>query len=150
MKGISSKSIVIDDAIEQFERDWQSGSPDLIESVVRASGLGADCELIVELIRVDIDRRYSAGIEVQLEGYFDRFPQLREMPQHVAAICFEDFRARKRRKRPCLVGRWASFPGVDSQAWFQEFRRRHHFSVLKRVFVLRILRIRVESFPGIA
>ena len=128
MKGISSKAIVIDDAIEQFERGWQSDSADLIESVVRTSGLGADGELIVELIRVDIDRRYSAGIEVQLEGYFDRFPQLREIPQHVAAICFEDFRARKSRKKPCLVSRWASFPGVDSQAWFQELISGTQFS----------------------
>lgn len=128
MKGISSKAIVIDDAIEQFERRWQSDSPDLIKDVLLASGLGDDGELIVELIRVDIDRRYSAEIEVQLDDYFDRFPQLRELPQNMAVICFEDFRARKSRRKPCLVSRWASFPGVDSQAWFQELISGTQFS----------------------
>ena len=128
MKGISSKAVVIDDAIEQFEREWSAARPDLIEEVVSTVGLGSDSELVVELIRVDIDRRYGAGVEVELSSYLARFPFLREIPQSVGAICFEDYRARKSRRQSCPIGRWSMFPGVDSQGWFQELLADTQFS----------------------
>jgi serine/threonine protein kinase/Flp pilus assembly protein TadD len=112
----------IDEAIEQFEESWRQDSDDLIEQVAAAAGLAEDSELLAELVRVDIDRRYAAGEDVELSNYFQRFPVLLQDRAHVAAICFEDYRVRKQRRRACPANRWAGFSGVESEAWFRELQ----------------------------
>ncbi|MEY3457532.1 MAG: Serine/threonine-protein kinase PrkC, partial [Planctomycetota bacterium] len=112
----------IDEAIEQFEESWRQDSDDLIQQVASAAGLGQDSELLAELVRVDIDRRYAAGGDVELSFYFQRFPVLQQNPAHVAAICFEDYRVRKQRRRACPANRWAGFAAVQSEVWFRELQ----------------------------
>jgi len=116
----SSRAAVIDEAIELFERSWRVDHRGLIEEIVSESQLAGDAELLVELIRVDIDRRYAVGAELSVGDYFDRFPVIRQHQEHVAAICFEDFRERRSRRRSCPPSRWSGFAGVESQGWYQE------------------------------
>ena len=90
-----------------------------IERAINEARLEGDPELILELIRADIDRRYAAGGDVSLHEYLHRFPAIAAAHDRIAAICFEDFRARRRRGRVCRSSRWAEFPGIESQSWFQ-------------------------------
>ncbi|MEY3175197.1 MAG: hypothetical protein RLZZ436_3111, partial [Planctomycetota bacterium] len=122
MNSAADRLQAIDDAIEQFEQNWRLDQPDLIQSVAQDAGLPSDPQLIVELIRVDIDRRYAAGNDVDLDSYFRQFPDLQQDPTHVAAICFEDYRGRKQRRRACPLVRWAGYRGVDSEGWFRELQ----------------------------
>jgi serine/threonine protein kinase/tetratricopeptide (TPR) repeat protein len=118
----AEKLQAIDDAIEHFEQNWRSESEELIQQVADSAGLSGDPQLLVELIRVDIDRRYAAGTDVDLQGYFSRFPALQLDTSHVAAICFEDYRVRRLRRRACPLIRWAGFRGVESEAWFKDLQ----------------------------
>jgi hypothetical protein len=105
MQTAAEKLQVIDDAIEQFEQHWRPDGGDLIQQTAEAFGLPSDPQLLAELIRVDIDRRYAAGRDVDLQDYFRRFPNINREASHVAAICFEDFRVR--RKRPQDLSAWS-------------------------------------------
>ena len=116
----SSRAAVIDEAIELFERSWKLDHRSLIEEIVSESQLAGDPELLAELIRVDIDRRYAVGAELSVGEYFERFPAIRKHEQHVAAICFEDYRERKSRRRSCPPSRWSGFSGVESQGWYKD------------------------------
>lgn len=122
MQTAAEKLQVIDDAIEQFEQRWRPDGGDLIQQTAEAVGLSSDPQLLAELIRVDIDRRYAAGRDVDLQDYFRRFPNINREASHVAAICFEDFRVRRQRRKTCPPGRWADFPAVESEAWFRELQ----------------------------
>lgn len=122
MKTADGRLKAIDEAIEQFEESWSHDAEDLIQQVAGTAGLPDDPELLAELIRVDIDRRYAAGVDVNLQGYFRRFPKLLQDTTRVAEICFEDFRVRKMRRKFCDAARWSSFPAVASEAWFQELK----------------------------
>ncbi|MFN7580584.1 MAG: protein kinase domain-containing protein [Planctomyces sp.] len=116
----SSRAAVIDEAIELFERSWRVDHRSLIEEIVSESQLSGDPELLAELIRVDIDRRYAVGAELSVGDYFERFPVIRQYESHVAAICFEDYRERRSRRRSCPPSRWSGFAGVESQGWYRE------------------------------
>lgn len=116
----SSRAAVIDEAIELFERSWRVDHRSLIEEIVSESQLSGDPELLAELIRVDIDRRYAVGAELSVGDYFERFPVIRQYESHVAAICFEDYRERRSRRRSCPPSRWSGFSGVESQGWYRE------------------------------
>ena len=122
MQTAAEKLQVIDDAIEQFEQRWHPDGGDLIQQTAEAAGLPSDSQLLAELIRVDIDRRYAAGRDVDLQDYFRRFPNISRDASHVAAICFEDYRVRRQRRKSCPPGRWAEFPAVESEAWFRELQ----------------------------
>ncbi len=122
MQTAAERLQVIDDAIEQFEQLWRPDGADLIQQTADAVGLSADSQLLAELIRVDIDRRYAAGRDVELQEYFKQFPALRHEASHVAAICFEDYRVRKQRRKACPASRWAGFQGVESEGWFKELQ----------------------------
>jgi serine/threonine protein kinase/Flp pilus assembly protein TadD len=122
MNTAADKLQAIDDAIEHFEQKWRPDMADLIQQVAESSGLPGDSQLLVELIRVDIDRRYAAGRDVDLQGYFSTFPDLLLDSSHVEAICFEDYRVRKQRRKACPLIRWAGFRGVESATWFRELQ----------------------------
>lgn len=122
MKTAADKLQAIDNAIEHFEQKWRPDVAELIQQVSESSGLPGDSQLLVELIRVDIDRRYAAGRDVDLQGYFSTFPDLLLDLSHVEAICFEDYRVRKQRRKACPLIRWAGFRGVESASWFRELQ----------------------------
>lgn len=122
MNTAAEKLQAIDDAIEHFEQKWRPDQADLIQQVAESAGLPGDSQLLVELIRVDIDRRYAAGRDVELQEYFGAFPDLQLDSSHVEAICFEDYRVRKQRRKACPLIRWAGFRGIESASWFKELQ----------------------------
>lgn len=116
----TSDAVAIDEAIEHFEDHWSVESANLIEEVASATTVNDAGELLAELVRVDIDRRYSAGVDVSLHHYSERFPQVFALAEYACAICYEDFRSRRSANLACPPARWMGFTGVSSEKWFQE------------------------------
>ena len=120
MKYSSEHNLAIDEALDRFEQNWSVSSDRLIESVVTTASAEAVPEILLELIRADIGRRYGAAIPVSLESYLQRFPEVFADEERTALVCYEDFRARKSRGLPCPSGRWSGMPAVAGQAWYRE------------------------------
>ena len=120
MKYLSEHNLAIDDALDKFEQNWSVSSDRFIESVATTANAEATPELLLELIRADIGRRYGAGVPVSLESYVQRFPDVFADEERTALVCYEDFRARKSRGLPCPSSRWSGMPAVNAQAWYRE------------------------------
>lgn len=112
----------IDDVIELFERQWTADCYGLIESLVHRQPVEVRQELLLELLRVDIGRRYAIGLEVDLQQCFERFPEVWHSPESTAALCFEDFRSRQHRGRSLAADRWSCYPAVLQQSWFVQLQ----------------------------
>ena len=50
------------------------------------------CETLVELVRVDMEFRWSRGFPSPLDSYLLRFPILKARPESLQAVCFEEHR----------------------------------------------------------
>ena len=120
MKYSSEHNIAIDEALDRFEQNWSVSSDRFIEAVATTANAEATPELLLELIRADIGRRYGAGVPVSLESYGQRFPEVFADEERTALVCYEDFRARKSRGLPCPPNRWSGRSAVAAQAWYRE------------------------------
>lgn len=88
----------IDDAVEFFERRWREDTRcQLLLETLESADQSVRSPLLAELLRVDIDRCYAAGVSVDLNIYQKQFSELRCDRKLVAVVCYEDFRARRRR-----------------------------------------------------
>ena len=101
MKYSSEHNLMIDETLDKFEQDWSASDDRLIQKVVSAAGAVENQELILELIRADIGRRYAAGVPVSIESYSERFPEVFADGERMALVCYEDFRARRSRGLAC-------------------------------------------------
>ncbi len=110
----------LDQVLEEFEQQWSPNSEYLQLFVSRCGPLSPPN--IAELVRADIDRRYSVNVDVDLRRYFGIFPQLSEDTRLVAAIGFEDFRSRRSRSLPIHSDRWRWMPSIEDASWFSAIR----------------------------
>lgn len=107
----------IDDLLDLFEREWLADDEYLRRFVARES-IESQPLCIAELIRSDIDRRYSAGVEVDLPRYFQVFPAVSSVGRCASDIAFEDYRARKSRGLSTRPERWSWIKGIREADWF--------------------------------
>ncbi len=118
----SSHISLIDHVLELFEQQWAEDDHSLIARLLDDQPREMRAELLLELLRADIGRRYAVGQEVDLEDYFRQFPGLKESADATAAICFEDFRARRHRGRSLVASRWSCYPAVQNRSWLIELQ----------------------------
>ncbi len=118
----------LDVAVEDFEERWTPRLRGGLRDLLREHGLDESLEAATEFIRVDIARRYSEQCAVDLEHYFDEFPELCGDINWVPLIAFEDYRSRCRFGFQVDADRWSELPGVAEQPWYKEsLRRKSHF-----------------------
>jgi serine/threonine protein kinase/tetratricopeptide (TPR) repeat protein len=110
----------LEDAIDNFEETWSLQSRSKIEDLLCEFGLVDDHEAIAELVRIDIELRYERGLSIELNDYLNRFTILRECPERVAQIAFEDYRSRSAFGHPVPATRWSGLPGIHREEWYQE------------------------------
>lgn len=110
---------VINEWLDRWDETWQPGIEHL-KAIAAESGFLTETQALAELIRVDIDRRYGIDNSLPIAEYFHTFPNLFSNTAALAAIAFEDYRARRSAGLDCLRSRWAWVPGVNEQAWFIE------------------------------
>lgn len=133
----------LDEALEEFERFWSSDVRYLPDFVFNHDEVKVPLRL-AELIRADIDRRYSSNLDVDLRGYFACFPELSGSHKLVAAIGFEDFRSRRSRSLSVDSHRWSWMPGIEQASWFVEILASTSHAVASNV---KLSKARV-SFTG--
>ena len=112
----------LDEVLDTFEREWSTDEGFLQKFVVRES-LGNSTWGLAELIRADIDRRYSAGVEVDLVNYFKMFPALRNHKSSTHAIAYEDFRSRSSRGLSLHGSRWHWINNIQEADWFKSLEQ---------------------------
>ncbi|MCC6510868.1 MAG: protein kinase [Pirellulaceae bacterium] len=110
---------VINECLDDFDADWEP-TGERLKAVVERSGLLSDPLAVSELVRADIDRRYTAGVPVALTDYLSWFPQLFHSSEALTSIAFEDFRARRSRGLECQPDRWSWLSPARHAAWFVE------------------------------
>jgi eukaryotic-like serine/threonine-protein kinase len=108
-----------EDALEAFDTDW-SAAPSYLIHAIHEANCAEHPERCAEFIRVDIDRRYAADLAIDLEHYFLLFPALRESPNAVGAVAYEDYRCRLTRDFSIAPERWQHLPQIHLQDWFRQ------------------------------
>lgn len=107
----------LDSILIEFEEDW-IGDVGYIQRFVENHKIRKHIEVIADLIRIDIELRYSSDREVDLVGYFRSFPLLLQDRDAVSGIAFEDFRSRAPHHLDQSPERWAGLPFVTELTWF--------------------------------
>lgn len=108
----------LDEVLDTFEREW-SRDDGFLHQFVNRESVGHSAWGLAELIRADIDRRYSAGVEVDLANYFKLFPGLRNHKSSAHAIAYEDFRGRSSRGLSIHGSRWSWVAEIQEADWFR-------------------------------
>ncbi len=113
----------IDEALEYFDEHWSPAVGCQIGEILERYALLEDTEAMSEMIRIDIERRYSSGLSVQLDWYLEAFALLVDEQQRIAEIAFEDYRSRQVHGLPLSASRYRRLPGIESQAWYRDLER---------------------------
>ncbi len=109
----------LDELLDEFESHWQPSVAALLQFATER-GLNDATHPLSELVRADIDRRYSAQQDVDLHNYMQVFPALASDLQALLNIAYEDYRARQSRRLRLEPQRWDWIAGVQTQAWYRE------------------------------
>lgn len=113
----SARADRLESVIEAFERAWATGvnAPDLADFAPRN---GDDSvEILIELIRVDIDLRSERGCRKALSQYMVDFPEAFQHPTMVSQVAFEDYRARLLLGENVTPAEYASQFGISVASW---------------------------------
>ncbi len=76
----------IDKAVRQLETAWQVKAQPSIRPFVPPANDPLRQRVLVELIKVDQERRWNAGARQPIETYFDQWPELRDKPELVGEL----------------------------------------------------------------
>jgi len=93
----------LNDVLGRFEDDWQEGRPTALEEYVAAAQETERWALLIELVHEDLERRLSAGEAARVEGYLERFPELRADPEALADLVAAEFARRRKRGSRCTA-----------------------------------------------
>jgi hypothetical protein len=91
--------------IRRFEDAWRRGPPPAIDDFLPPNPADRRAVLI-ELVHADLEYRLKAGEAARVEGYVERYPELRDDPQVVLDLAVAEYEQR-RRQEPEL--RWHSY-----------------------------------------
>jgi hypothetical protein len=104
----------MDRILDRFDDAWNGPTPPRIEDYLRAGELGERRTLLVELVRIDMERRINAGEAVRLEEtYLRPFSALNDNREALLSLAAREFELRRRRE-PHLpldeyLERWPQF-----------------------------------------
>src|SRR5437868_14244320 len=102
----------LDDRVEAFEAAWNAGSADL-DAFLPSPDDSAYFEVVCELIRVDLDRHWSAGRPRSLHSYLADYPQLNSDRDVLGQLAFEEYRQRLQAGQPADPEEYARAFGLN-------------------------------------
>lgn len=105
--------------LEAFHAAWDEGTPPVLQEFLGDSSPSMRDLLSVELIKVDIERRWEAGLRRMLEDYRSEVPDFDRLV--TAALIFEEYHIRKQ-----------AGDEVQPTEYFRRFPR--HAAELERLF----------------
>ncbi len=107
----------IDEYIDAFESAWQIGSADSIDAFLPPMHHPKYAELVVELARIDLERRWGLPDRKSLSEYFSEFPEVFDDPDRRAVLAFEEFRLRRLQGEDVSPESYAREYGFAANAW---------------------------------
>jgi eukaryotic-like serine/threonine-protein kinase len=108
--------------IDDFETHWPRDTGDELWRFASDRKLLTDVAVLVELVRVDVERRYQAGFPVDLEIYWQIFPKIRSDRSAALAVAYEDYRSRCSAGLSVPAERWSALEGVHEANWFRQLK----------------------------
>src|SRR5262249_51877721 len=98
--------------LERFEEAWHGGTPKLAEYLETAAATERP-ELLIELVRLDLEMRLTRGWVAALEMYLAAYPELATRPEAVSTLVESEWSARRAAGLPCKVDDFAArFPAL--------------------------------------
>ena len=86
----------LDDAIEFFESEWNRTGEAAVDDFLPVAADPEFESFAVELLRVDLERRWKSGSVRSIAEYRDLYPELLERPRVLERLAFEEYRLRKK------------------------------------------------------
>jgi len=95
----SPLSANMESILDRFDDAWNGPTPPSIEDYLALCPPEQRLALLVELVRIDLERRLKRGERVRLEEtYLSRFPELNKDRASVVALIVQEFELRRRRE----------------------------------------------------
>jgi serine/threonine protein kinase len=95
----SPLSANMESILDRFDEAWNGPTPPSIENYLALCPPGQRLALLVELVRIDLERRLKRGERVRLEEtYLPRFPELNKDRASVVTLAMQEFELRRRRE----------------------------------------------------
>jgi serine/threonine protein kinase len=108
-----------DSFIETYEVAWRRRSiPNLVDFLPDPLHPRFR-EVLIELARVDLELRWKFSQPLPLEQYFSMFPELRNEPDAVSQLAFEEYRARRSAGQPASATEYAACYGIATSSWLE-------------------------------
>jgi serine/threonine protein kinase/Flp pilus assembly protein TadD len=107
----------LDFVLEAYEADAAEGKPVDLGTYLPPESHPEYLSIVVELIRVDLERSYDRGDLKQVEDYRQLAPALFENPERLSEVAFEEYRLRKRAGDEPSLGEYAARFAVDTSRW---------------------------------
>lgn len=108
----------LEQVVEAFERAQRQDRTPEIGPFVADLPEELRAEIVVELVRSDIEYRWENGLATRdLDTYRREFPDVFDSAEHLRGIAFEDCRQRLRRGQPVDSNQYARQFGIDVADW---------------------------------
>lgn len=118
VSGFSERAwLEVDAFLDPFERAWQTGAvPDIAPYLPPRNHLRFR-EVLLEMVRVDMELRGQHVCGNGLESYRDQFPELFEDPAALSLLAFEEYRLRRQAGDAVTPDDYALRYGVATANW---------------------------------
>jgi eukaryotic-like serine/threonine-protein kinase len=114
---IGSQGIDVDVYIRAFEAAWDSGEPDDLGAFLPEDGDPLRDKVLVEIVRVDLELRWTRGRPRPLADYQSSFPQLFRDRVSLSEVAFEEYRLRRLRGEDVTPNEYAIRYGAEVESW---------------------------------
>jgi tetratricopeptide (TPR) repeat protein/predicted Ser/Thr protein kinase len=110
----SPLSVNWEQVLDRFEDAWNGATRPCIEDFLLPCEPSQRLSLLIELVRIDLERRLTAGDQVRVEeAYLRRFPELNAHSQILVALATREFELRRRREPGLTVEEYVRrFPSL--------------------------------------
>ncbi|MEZ6062943.1 MAG: serine/threonine-protein kinase, partial [Planctomycetaceae bacterium] len=112
-----SESHDLDSAVEAFEAAIASGVPCAPVDFAPQPSHPAYAEIVVELVRVDLERGWRTGVPRTVEDYVLDFPDIFAEQDRRSQLAYEEFRVRKMHGQPVDPADYSRRLGIDVSNW---------------------------------
>lgn len=118
VSGFSERAwLEVDAFLDPFERAWQTGAVPDIAPYLPPRNHSRFREVLLEMVRVDMELRGQHACGNGLEAYRDRFPELFEDPAVLSQLAFEEYRLLRQAGDGVTPDDYALRYGVATASW---------------------------------
>lgn len=113
----SDESFSLEQIIERFEDAWQRGERPLIDAYLRAADVRVNRrDLLIALVRIDLEHRLQSDVSVRVESYLDRYPEIASDATALLDLLAAEYELRRHREGAVAVAEYEQrFPQLGHE-----------------------------------